>query len=282
MATNRQPQRHRRPLPGTAPVVARLVAAFAGLALALGLTTAVTAEGEARATIRVEGARVDGASPGQAVSQVVVGLAPGQTLTAYEVELAFDPMVAAVLDMDPLAPGTQLQGGHRWPGAIMEVENEAGAIRAEGAAESPCTGPELCVLFTIHWAAVAPGETEVTVTSFMLVDGGAVVDEVAVADGLVGVVTGAGEALAGGAPGESPAALPESSAGSESGVPLVVGALVLLAAALGLFTVAAGVTRAGRRLLGMPTPEGRLREHAKAVLDRAERAGREAGGGTAS
>lgn len=270
MATHHSRARHR----------ARRVSAACLLAACLAFVPAAVtvAEGEnPRATIRVEDARVDPATPGRGASPVVVALEPGEALAAFEVGLQFDPAAVRVLDTNPDAPGIQPHVDGRWAGATVTVDNAAGTVEAAGEATAPCTGPQVCTLFVLAWEAVGEGTAEVTVTSFALAGTDGIIDDVAVVDAVVAVTPGsdAAEELA----GRSSATNGREAGSVDSRLMLAVGAGVLMAAALGIFTIMANLVRFAGRRVRRADPLGGVREQAAALLDQAEAAGRRAGGG---
>lgn len=256
-----------------------LIATSAAMALAAIPAGTATAQEAARATIRVESARLDGTEAGRAVSQVFVALAPGETLAAFEVTLEFDPGVVRVVDTNPQLPGVQPQVDGRWTGATIAVDNDSGVVQAAGRAATPCEGPRPCPLFTLAWEGASVGSTGLVVTAFALLGDPGVIEDVGVVDGTLEVA-----ALAA-APVAEPAATDKgietrvSADDSGSRLTLLLGAGVLLAAATGLFAFASTVANGLRRLRGGDGPPPEVRDRARAMLDQAERAGRQAGGG---
>ncbi|GAB4336527.1 MAG: hypothetical protein Kow0010_24430 [Dehalococcoidia bacterium] len=272
MATQRPPGHNRAR--GQFPL------SFVAAALAaVAFVTGVAAEEPARATIRVEGAQVDAARPGQAASPVVVALAPGETLTAFEIGLEFDPAVVQVRDTNPRASGVQPQVDGRWAEATITVDNATGTVQATGHAATPCVGPQPCPLFTLGWDALAEGATEVVVASFTLVGADGVIEDAGVVDAIVVAAAVSPVTTGKAAPSSGGTVTVDQSSDAGSSLMLFVGAGILLAAAAGLFALASAVAKTIRRLAGLDEPARDVRDQALTLLDQAERAGRHSAGG---
>lgn len=158
------------------------------------------------------------ASPGaEAATQLVLFLAPADSLVEFEAEIAYNPALLTPLRAE-LSPG--------WQGPTNATLGSDGIVRISGRkTTASCTGGATCLLGTVSWRTMGEGTSPLNISASRLVDEAGELLEAGTSDGSVSVTTGGQPGTSGDGPGGS---VGISDAAVGMGVLLLAGAAVSL------------------------------------------------------